>query len=49
MNDALQTIQAVRHTVRAGDAVVREPRYPEHAQAVAQLLERLLGAEMRRG
>lgn len=45
VNEALQTIQAVRHTVRARHAVVREPRYPEHAQAVAQLLERLLAGE----
>lgn len=44
MNEALQTIQAVRHAVRGGRAVVREPRYPEHAQAAAHLLERLLAA-----
>jgi Replication-relaxation len=49
VNEALHTIQAVRHTVRAGHAVAREPRYPEHAQTVAQMLERLLAGKMRRG
>jgi hypothetical protein len=49
VNDALRTIQVVRHTVPAGQPVAREPRYPEHAQTVAQLLERLLAGGMRRG
>jgi len=49
VNEALQTIQSIRHTVRARHAVAREPRYPEHAQSVAQLLERLLAAKVSRG
>ena len=45
VNEALHIIQAVRHTVRAGHAVAKEPRYPAHAQTVAQLLERLLAGK----
>ena len=48
VSEALHAIQAVRHTVRAGHSVSKEPRYPEHAQDVVQLLERLLAADMRR-
>ena len=42
VNEALQTIQAVRHAIRRGHAVVTEPRYPGHAQTAAHLLQRLL-------
>lgn len=43
--EALQTIQHVRHTVRAGRPVASEPRYPETMLAAARLLQRLLEAK----
>jgi hypothetical protein len=48
VNEALGTIQAVRHAVRAGDRVVAEPKYPEQAQAAADLLRRLRATAARR-
>jgi hypothetical protein len=41
MNDALGTIHAIRHAVRAGDRLVAVPKYPEQAQAAVDLLRRL--------
>ena len=40
--EALHAIQRVRHTVRAGQPVVSEPRYPEQTAAAERLLQRLL-------
>jgi hypothetical protein len=39
---ALHAIQRVRHTVRAGQPVVSEPRYPEQTTAAERLLRWLL-------
>ena len=40
--EALQALQRVRHTVRAGQPVVSEPRYPDHTTAAERLLQWLL-------
>ena len=40
--EALHAIQRVRHTVRAGQPVVSEPRYPEQTTAAERLLQWLL-------
>jgi len=40
--DALHAIQRVRHTVRAGQPVVSEPRYPEQTASAERLLQWLL-------
>ena len=39
--EALQTIQRVRHMVRAGQPVASEPRYPAETLAAERLLQRL--------
>ena len=39
--EALGIIQRVRHTVRAGKPVTTEPRYPEHMNTAAMVLNRL--------
>ena len=41
-DEALQALQRVRHTVRAGQPVVSEPRYPDHTTAAERLLQWLL-------
>jgi len=38
VDEALRTIQTIRHAVRAGNAIVTQPRYPEHAQEAAHLI-----------
>jgi hypothetical protein len=48
LTEALHTIQAVRHAVRAGQPIVRQPNYPEHAQAAADCLRRLRATTARR-
>ena len=41
-DEALHSIQQVRHAVRAGKPVVSEPRYPEHTAAAERLLHWLV-------
>jgi len=41
-DEALHSIQQVRHAVRAGKPVASEPRYPEHTVAAERLLQWLL-------
>jgi hypothetical protein len=48
VDEALRTIQTIRHAVRAGTAIVTQPRYPEHAQAAAHLFQRLRAASARK-
>jgi hypothetical protein len=40
--EALHAIQRVRHTIRAGQPVVSEPRYPEQTATAERLLQWLL-------